>query len=239
MLRTARDRRTNGCRITPNWMESAAPCGVLPSPGGTVLCNSAELARQFAGRGAAREHANFQAAMQWVSPATSLQSGCVSAPPYGRTGPVAAIWPMAPNPEKFSTPTDGSSGSARARALGGLAAPAAQEDVTAGHECAMRALDAAEHAGDLSATALARFELKSLARQGRASGVARLSGAGKAQRRRVTTRSGMPPAWNTLGSRLNMKEMRGWTQATRNERRPTSRARHTWGLAGIARARSR
>jgi predicted ATPase/DNA-binding CsgD family transcriptional regulator len=117
-----------------------------------------------------RDHANFQAAMQW-----SIVSGANGEPAMGvRLG--AALWPywfgrchladgrrllegalaayqaVSPDP-------------ARARALGGLAAlMLRQEDVAAGQECARRALHAAEQAHDSSATALAFFELGWIAR---------------------------------------------------------------------------
>src|SRR5262249_21765185 len=106
----------------------------------------------------AHDHANFEAAMQW-----SVGSG---EPAIGvRLG--AALWPywfgrchLANGRHLLEDVLDayqeGTADSARARALGGLAAlMLRQEDVVAGRECAMRALVAGEQAGDLSATALA------------------------------------------------------------------------------------
>jgi non-specific serine/threonine protein kinase len=116
----------------------------------------------------ARDEANFRAAMQWSigggDPAVGVRLG-------------AALWPywfgrcqladgrhlmedVLGASHDQTTPT-----SARARALGGLAAlMLRQEDVAAGQACAARALHAAEAAQDLGATAFALFELGWIAR---------------------------------------------------------------------------
>jgi non-specific serine/threonine protein kinase len=185
----------------------------------------------------ARDHANFQAVMQWSvssrQPAIGVRLG-------------AALWPywfgrchLANGrhllEDVLEADRDGTAASARARALGGLAAlMLRQEDVVAGRECAMRALQAGEQAGDLSATAQALFEL---------GWIARVTGDRQASRRYLeracaAAQAGDDTFWNSAGvEHLGILDLHEGDVETGYRRLQTSvglhrAAQHTWGLAG-------
>jgi non-specific serine/threonine protein kinase len=200
----------------------------------TTLLNSPDSSLV---RAVAREHANFQAAMLWSitsdEPALGVRLG-------------AALWPywfgrclLAEGrqilEQVLDADRDGSSGAARAHALGGLAALLLrQEDVIAGQECALRALHAAEQTGDSSATALALFEL---------GWIARVSGERQESRRflgqaRAAAQAGDDTFWNaTSVEHLGILDLHEGHVQVGHRRLETSvslhrAAQHTWGLAG-------
>jgi non-specific serine/threonine protein kinase len=191
-----------------------------------------------------RDHANFQAAMQWSvssrEPTIGLRLG-------------AALWPywfgrcqLANGRHLLEDVLDAyqdsnqdeaaeTGGSVGARALGGLAAlMLRQEDVVAGRECAMRALQAGEQAGDLSATALALFEL---------GWIARVTGERQVSRRYLeracaAAQAGDDAFWNAAGvEHLGILDLYEGDLQVGHLRLQTSvglhrAAQHTWGLAG-------
>ena len=200
----------------------------------TPLLNTPESALVQA---VAREHANFLAAMQWSIAGDEPVIGV-------RLG--AALWPywfgrchLADGrqilEEVLHADRNGSVSSARAQALGGLAAlMLRQEDVTAGHECAMRALHAAEQAGDLSATALALFELGWIARvRGE-----RYESRRYLERACAAAQAGDDTFWNAAGvEHLGILDLHEGQVQVGHRRLQTSvglhrAAQHTWGLAG-------
>jgi non-specific serine/threonine protein kinase len=199
----------------------------------SLLCSPDEaLVRSVAG-----DHANFVAAMQWSISCREHALGV-------RLG--AALWPywfgrciLADGRHLLEQVLDAShsgvADSARARALCGLAAlMLRQDDVTAGRECATRALHIAEEAGDLSAAAMALFEL---------GWTARVMGE-RPQSRRYLERAGAAAQagddtyWNAASvEHLGILDLHEGNLQVGLMRLQTSvglhrAAQHTWGLAG-------
>jgi len=184
-----------------------------------------------------RDHANFQAAMQWSivdgDSAIGIRLGAALWPYwFGRCHLADGRRLLEEALEAYQAET---ADSAYARALGGLSAlMLRQEDVAAGQECATRALHAAEQARDSSATALALFEL---------GWIARVTGEYHQSRRYleragVAAQAGDDTFWNAASVEhlgiLNLYE--GDLQAGHLGLQTSvglhRAAQHTWGLAG-------
>jgi len=184
-----------------------------------------------------RDHANFRAAIQWSLTAGESSVGV-------RLG--AALWPywfgrchLADGrhllEDVLAADRDGRATSARARALGGLAAlMLRQEDVAAGHAFATRALQAAEQANDFSAMGLALFEL---------GWIARVTGDREQsrcflERARSAAQACGDTFWNATGmEHLGILDLHEGDLASGRARLEASvglhrAGRHTWGLAG-------
>jgi non-specific serine/threonine protein kinase len=188
-------------------------------------------------RSVARDHANFVSATQWSISSHQHELGV-------RLG--AALWPywfgrclLADGRHLLEQILDAShngvADSPRARALCGLAAlMLRQEDVATGRETATRALHIAEEVGDLSATAMALFEL---------GWTARVTGEPQQSRHYLeraggAARAGADTFWNaTSVEHLGILELHegnlelGLMQLQVGVGLHRA-ARHTWGLAG-------
>jgi non-specific serine/threonine protein kinase len=185
----------------------------------------------------ARDHANFQAAMQWSVSSREPSLGV-------RLG--AALWPywfgrchLADGrhllEQVLEVYQEGTADAAQARALGGLAAMMLrQEDVVGGRECATRALHAAEQAGNASTTAFALFELGWIAR---VTGE-RQQSRGYLQRARAAARAADESFWNaTSVEHLGILDLHEGDLQSGHRQLQASvglhrAAHHTWGLAG-------